>query len=165
MALIIGLVQITLVLRELRKKAKIQMGMIMPDVVRRPENLATARTIAAPWPVGSWLSNLIKIPFGIANSGQRSAEDLYHELVFPPAIRFANAAEGEGDVYRDAQGQVHIVWGPDHLHPRSGLTHYVFLHVPQDTTEATVRSKAVFKDSALLETELKLEFQARTTGY
>jgi hypothetical protein len=162
-ALIVGLIQVFLVLRELRKKAKIKMGLIMPDVVRRPDNLSGQRTIAAPWlATGSWQSERIKIPFGIANSGDRSAENLYHELVFPSTIYSVSAAEGEGDVSRDGLGQIHIVWGPDQLHPRSGLTHYVFLHVPQDTTDASVLSKAVFKDSTLLETTLKLAFQART---
>jgi hypothetical protein len=162
-ALIAGLIQVFLVLRELRKRAKIQMGLIMPDAVRKPENLSTQRTIAAPWsPMGAWQSEQIKIPFGIANSGDRSAENLYHELIFPSTIFSVGAAEGEGEVSRDGLGQAHIVWGPDQLHPRSGLTHYVFLHVPQDTTDASVVSKAVFKDSTLLETTLKLDFQART---
>lgn len=161
LALIIGLFQITLVLRELRKKAKIKMGLIVPDKARRPENLTAERTIAAPWSVGSWQSRRIKIAFGIANSGKRTAEDLYHELVFPSTIFTVHAAEGEGDAYRDASGQVHIVWGPDNLHPRSGLTHYVFLYVPQEITDASVLSKAVFRDSSLLESNLNLEFQAR----
>ena|SRR5438477_4668863 len=162
---IFGVFQIALVLRELRKKAQIKMGLVVPDADRKPENLATERTIAAPWsPMGAWQSDEIKIPFGIANSGDRSAEDLYHELVFPSTIYNVSGAEGEGELSRDGLGQLHLVWGPDHLHPRSGLTHYVFLHVPQDTTGATVVSKAVFKDSTLVETKLKLEFQARTSS-
>jgi len=160
---IVGVIQIGLVLRELRKKANIKVGLIMPDGVRKPENFSAHRTIAAPWPAsGARQSDRIKIPFGIANSGDRSAVNLYHELVFPAAIYSVTAAEGEGDVSRDGMGQVHIVWGPVDLHPRSGLTHYVFLHVPQDTTDATVESTAVFKDSTVLKTTLKLDFQART---
>src|SRR5713101_5251367 len=97
-ALIAGLIQVFLVLREVRKRAKIKMGLIMPDVPRRSENLASLRTIAAPWPAtGSSQSERIKIPFGITNSGHRSAENLYHELVFPSTINDLSAAEGEGD--------------------------------------------------------------------
>lgn len=155
-----GVFQLWLVLRELRKKAKIKMGLIVPEKLRRPDTFVPQRTIAAPWTLGAWQSSRIKIPFGIANSGDRSAEDLYHELIFPMDIYSVSAAEGEGQTYRDGSG-VHIVWGPDHLHPRSGLTHYVFLHVPRNTTEATVASRAVFKDSKLLETTLNLAFQQR----
>jgi hypothetical protein len=162
---ILGVIQIALVLRELRKRAKIKMGLLLPNADRKPENLASERTIAAPWPVGGWQSDQIKIPFGIANNGDRSAEDLYHELVFPSSIYSVSGAEGEGAISRDESGQIHIVWGPDHLHPRSGLTHYVFLNVPEATTDATVASKAVFKDSTLLEIKLKLDFQARTSRH
>jgi hypothetical protein len=160
---IFGVIQIYLVLRELRKKAKIKMGLLLPNVDRKPESLASERTVATPWPMGGSQSDQLKIPFGIANSGDKSAEGLYHELVFPSTIYSVSGAEGEGAISRDESGQVHIVWGPDHLHPRSGLTHYVFLNVPEQTTDATVVSKAVFKDSTLLETKLKLDFQARTS--
>jgi hypothetical protein len=166
-ALVAGLVQVFLVLRELRKKAQIKMGLIMPDVARRPENFSTQRTVVAPWPAsGASESDPIKIPFGIANTGDRTAENLYHELVFPSNVYRIRTAEAEAGMSRDGSGQVHIVWGPDSLHPRSGLTHYVFLTVPQETTDATVESTAVFRDSTVLKTTLKLEFQARTArGY
>src|SRR5260370_20067761 len=95
---IFGVIQIALVMRELRKKAKIKMGLLLPNVDRKPENLATQGTIAAPWPIGGSQSEQIKIPFGIANIGDRSAEDLYHELVFPSTIYSVSGAEGEGSI-------------------------------------------------------------------
>ena len=160
LALVAGLIQLTLVLRELRRSAKITTGLVVPDGAPRPDNLATNRTIATPWVFGAYSSSEIKVGFGIANSGRRTALDLYHELVFPRAIRDARSVDG--DSYRDAVGLVHIVWGPDDLNPRSGLTHYAFVRVPRDTTDCTVTVRVMFRDAKALQTDqARLAFQAR----
>lgn len=139
--------------RELGRRSRIGLGIVVPGRALVPRNLALTHTILQ----GSFGDPRHQVGFGLANEGERTAFGLYHELIFPASVAEAISMDGRG--FADGSGLVHLLWGPDDLHPRSGLTHYAFLVLRPNIARITVQAIATYQDSPRVEVELEIVLQ------
>jgi hypothetical protein len=139
--------------RELGRRPRIKLGIVVPGRALVPKNLEMTYTILQ----GRLGDPRHQIGFGLANEGERTAFGLYHELIFPASVAEAISIDGRG--FADGSGLIHLLWGPDDLHPRSGLTHYAFLVVRPNIARIAIQAIATYQDSPRVEAELEIVLQ------
>jgi hypothetical protein len=136
--------------RELGRRPRIKIGLVVAGRPLVPKNLEVTHRI-----LQTRLGDpRHQIGFGLANEGERTAFSLYHELIFPASVAEAFSMDGRG--FADGSGLFHLLWGPDDLHPRSGLTHYAFLVVGPNIARIAVQAIATYQDSPRVEAELEI---------
>ncbi len=135
---------------ELSRRPRIRLGLVIPGSALHPRNFGSTRTIFR----GDLRDQPHRVGFGLANEGERTAFGLIHELVFPASVQAIESWDGRG--YDDASGSHHLQWGPEDLHPRSGMTHYAYLMVNERIARIPVRTIATFQDSPKIEVEIEI---------
>ena len=138
---------------ELSRRPRIRLGFVIPDRVLHPRNFAVRRILFRRAEGDAQH----RVGFGLANEGERTAFGLIHELVFPASVESVESWDGRG--YDDASGFHHLLWGPDDLHPRSGMTHYAYVMVRPNIARVPVKSIATFQDSPKIENEIEIVLQ------
>jgi len=166
-----AIVQLGLVLAEQRRIAaqltaapKIKTGFMTPDAIPHPNAIVEQSTVPVPWSSDDWFSAPIVLGFGVANEGTRTAVGLYHEITFRADVDDVKCIEQDGQYFSDRVGMHHVVWQPENLHPRGGVTHYVQMRLSKNVTRIDLRSVASYQDSTWTESQVRLDVSARPVG-
>ncbi len=151
--LVLLLFQQRRVAEELSRRPRIRLGFVIPNRTLDPKNFAERRVIYRR----ALVDGPHRIGFGIANEGERTAFGLIHELIFPASVEAIQSWDGRG--YDDSAGSHHLQWGPDDLHPRSGVTHYAYLTIEPKIQQIQVTTIATFRDAPRVEAKIELALE------
>lgn len=168
LGLVAALVQLGLVYREQRRIAtqltaapKISMGFMKPGLTPSDAAIVQSHTIPVRWSPDESMSEHVVLGFGIANTGDRTAGHLYHEVTFRASVADVFCDPRDGDYYSDDAGIHHVIWHPEELHPKAGVTHYFRLKIDSDVTQLQINSLASFHDSPWVRATITLDLSSR----